>query len=98
MTPPLNMRKVLIILVIISLVILCAGKKHKNKKHQKQLLSLSQETNPANFARLVIMRLIYGLASTMGLEENISGVLNGAFVPPGVENDDYGDYSDALDF
>lgn len=92
------MRKILIVFLLVSFVILCSGKKHKNRKNQKQLLSLSQETNPANFARLVIMRLIYGLASTMGLEDNISGVLNGAFVPPGVENDDYGDYSDALDF
>lgn len=36
------------------------------------------------------MRLIYGSAVSMGLGEQISDALNGAFVPPGV--DDYDDY------
>lgn len=36
------------------------------------------------------MRLIYGFATQVGLQEPISEALNGAFVPPGV--DDYGDY------
>lgn len=36
------------------------------------------------------MRLIYGFATQVGLGEQISEALNGAFVPPGA--DDYGDY------
>lgn len=41
------------------------------------------------------MRLIYGVATRVGLGEQISEALNGAFVPPGV--DDYDDYgSDSL--
>ncbi|KAF5287644.1 hypothetical protein FQA39_LY15847 [Lamprigera yunnana] len=39
--------------------------------------------------RLLVMRLIYGFATRFGLGENISEALNGAFVPPGVE-EDYG--------
>lgn len=39
------------------------------------------------------MRLVFGVASAMGLGENLSGVLGGIFVPPGAEeyNEDYGD-------
>lgn len=37
------------------------------------------------------MRLVFGVASAMGLGENLSGVLGGVFVPPGVEDEyDYG--------
>lgn len=36
------------------------------------------------------MRLIYGIAVRLGFGEQISEALNGAFVPPGV--DDYTDY------
>lgn len=37
------------------------------------------------------MRLIYGVATRVGFGEPISDALNGAFVPPGVdEYDDYG--------
>lgn len=42
--------------------------------------------------RLLMMRLVFGVASTMGLGENLSGVLGGIFVPPGA--DDYNDYGD----
>lgn len=38
------------------------------------------------------MRLIYGIATRIGFGEQISEALNGAFVPPGV--DDYSDYAD----
>jgi len=43
--------------------------------------------------RLLMMRLVFGVASAMGLGENLSGVLGGIFVPPGADeyNDDYGD-------
>lgn len=46
--------------------------------------------NVYSIFRLVAMRLIYGSAVSMGLGEQISDALNGAFVPPGV--DDYDDY------
>lgn len=36
------------------------------------------------------MRLVYGIATRVGLGEQISEALNGVFVPPGV--DDYSDY------
>lgn len=38
------------------------------------------------------MRLIYGVATRVGLGENISDALNGAFVPPGVDDYDYSDF------
>lgn len=41
------------------------------------------------------MRLIYGLATRIGFGEQISGALNGAFVPPGVDYDYY-DADDGL--
>lgn len=62
------------------------------KKVQKKQLSQeleSRETNPPNFVRLLMMRLVYGVAAQMGLEERLSGVLNGAFVPPNADDDDY---------
>ncbi|XP_044739857.1 uncharacterized protein LOC123301188 [Chrysoperla carnea] len=66
------------------------------KKIQKELKQIQErETTPVKFVTLVAMRLIYGIASTMGLSENLSGVLNGAFVPPGV--DDYSDYGEGFD-
>lgn len=55
----------------------------------------SRETNTPNFVRLVVMRLIYGLAVQMGFEDRLSGVLNGIFVPPNAE-DDYGGFGDDL--
>ncbi|XP_046819501.1 uncharacterized protein LOC124950629 [Vespa velutina] len=63
-----------------------------NNKKTKQLSLQSKETNPANFIRLLVMRLVFGVATSMGLGENISGVLGGIFVPPGAE--DYADYAD----
>lgn len=36
------------------------------------------------------MRLVFGVASAMGLGENLSGVLGGIFVPPGADDYDYG--------
>lgn len=40
------------------------------------------------------MRLVYGIATRVGLGEQISEALNGAFVPPGV--DDYSDFGDGF--
>lgn len=79
-----------ILFTLIVLLVLCEA---RTKYSKKQLILQQRETNPANFVRLVAMRLIYGFASTLGLGDSISGVLNGAFVPPGVDDygDDYGD-------
>jgi hypothetical protein len=62
-------------------------------KKTTQLSLQSKETNVVNFMRLLMMRLVFGVASAMGLGENLSGVLGGIFVPPGADeyNDDYGD-------
>lgn len=62
-------------------------------KKTTQLSLQSKETNVVNFMRLLVMRLVFGVASAMGLGENLSGMLGGMFVPPGAEeyNDDYGD-------
>lgn len=49
-----------------------------------------RETNPPNFLRLLVMRLIYGFAVQMNLEERVAGWFNGAFVPPNADYDDYG--------
>ncbi|KAK9496870.1 hypothetical protein O3M35_012913 [Rhynocoris fuscipes] len=56
------------------------------KKHPR-------ETNLVNFVRLLVLRLIYGFATMLGLQDSISEVANGALVPPGVEDDySFGDY------
>ncbi|KAG6449783.1 uncharacterized protein LOC115443291 [Manduca sexta] len=54
----------------------------------KQLTLQRKETTPVDFTRLVVMRLVYGLAKVLGFEEPVSEVLNGALVPPGVDDDD----------
>ncbi|XP_017888540.1 uncharacterized protein LOC108630007 [Ceratina calcarata] len=61
-------------------------------KKTTQLSLQSKETNVVNFMRILVMRLVFGVASSMGLGENLSEVLGGIFVPPGV--DDYSDYGD----
>ncbi|CAH2093616.1 unnamed protein product [Euphydryas editha] len=54
----------------------------------KQLTLQRKETTPVDFTRLLVMRVVYGLAKAMGFEEPISEVLNGALVPPGADDDD----------
>lgn len=77
-----------VILLILNIVLA----RNKLTKIQKDLIKLrATETTPIKFITLLIMRLIYGVASTMGLSESLAGVMNGAFVPPGAD-DDYGDY------
>ncbi|XP_055379602.1 uncharacterized protein LOC129610860 [Condylostylus longicornis] len=49
----------------------------------------SKEATPQGFIRLLIMRLIYGIATQMGVEDRISGLFNGAFVPPNADDDDF---------
>lgn len=60
----------------------------------KQLTLQRKETTPADFTRLLVMRVVYGLAKAMGFEEPISEVLNGALVPPGADDDDDDDFGD----
>lgn len=88
-----------ILLIVVALVDAKKSKKHKKSKEPKQFLTdlKSRETDPPNFVRLVLMRLIYGIAVQMGLDDRLSGVLNGAFVPPNADNDDYGGFGDLGD-
>ncbi|KAJ8982580.1 hypothetical protein NQ317_005051 [Molorchus minor] len=81
--------RVFAVLVILAVVLnLCdARSKYKSKK---ALILRQKETNAVNFIRLSVMRLIYGVATRVGLGEQISEALNGAFVPPGVDDYDYG--------
>lgn len=59
-----------------------------NKK--AKLVSLqSKETSTTNFFRLLLMRLVFGIASAMGWGESLASFMNGAFVPPGSDYDDY---------
>ncbi|XP_068965408.1 uncharacterized protein [Bombus flavifrons] len=79
----------LAVILIVCISIQCV----ENKVKKTTQLSLqSKETNVVNFMRLLVMRLVFGVASAMGLGENLSGVLGGIFVPPGA--DDYSDYAD----
>lgn len=84
----------LVVLLIISTICDCRRLKNKraksNKAQKKQFFAGdTRETSPPNFVRLVVMRLIYGIATQMGLEERLAGVLNGVFVPPSAEDEDY---------
>ncbi|XP_011290269.1 uncharacterized protein LOC105261471 [Musca domestica] len=54
------------------------------------ILGSGKETTAPDFIRLVVMRLIYGLATTMGVEERLEGLFNGAFVPPNADGDFFG--------
>lgn len=68
-----------------------ADGKTDNARQSKLAKQLElRETNPPNFLRILIMRLIYGFAAQMNLEERVSGWFNGAFVPPNADYDDYG--------
>lgn len=99
----LTVRKIAVFLVIAMILAAdCDAKRKKSKKfatkaeakrvkedkYAKQLEL--RETSPPNFVRLLIMRLIYGIAAQMNLEERVSGWFNGAFVPPNADYDDYG--------
>ncbi|XP_037928480.1 uncharacterized protein LOC119662795 [Teleopsis dalmanni] len=63
----------------------------ENEEDRQIFLGASgKETSTPNFVRLVVMRLIYGIASTMGLEDRLEGVFNGVFVPPNADDDLFG--------
>ncbi|XP_031634745.1 uncharacterized protein LOC116348035 [Contarinia nasturtii] len=95
-------RKVAVLLLIVLILAAdCDAKRKRSKKVQSEKTMEQQktsvakelelrETNPPNFVRLLIMRLIYGLAVQMNLEERVAGWFNGAFVPPNADYDDYG--------
>lgn len=92
--------RVFLSIALVFLVIGSCEMKNKNKKvrdypSEKQLVLQRKETTPVGFTRLLVMRLVYGVAKALGFQEPISEVLNGAFVPPGAEDDDddddYGD-------
>lgn len=55
------------------------------KDSETFLAKQATETIPANFVRLLLMRLIYGFAASMGQEERLAEVFNGAFVPPNAD-------------
>nr|XP_023026109.1 uncharacterized protein LOC111514110 [Leptinotarsa decemlineata] len=83
-------RQLMILLVVLAILLnFCDGR--KRKKNSKQMILRQKETNPVNFIRLAVMRLIYGIATRIGLGDQISEALNGAFVPPGVDDYDYGE-------
>lgn len=82
----------LILLLILSYQC-CKGKifnkvREKHLRHRWEL----RETNQFNFIRLVIMRMIYGLAVQLGLQERLLGLFSGAFAPPNADYDDDDDY------
>lgn len=86
------------LVIVLLLTASCDGKRKKSKKfttkkssNTKSLKAFElRETNPPNFLRLLVMRLIYGIAAQMNLEERVAGLFNGAFVPPNADYDDYG--------
>lgn len=87
----------LLFTVVILLFSGCEMKKRKKNKEnsypsEKQLVLQRKETTPVDFTRLLVMRVVYGLAKVMGYREPLSEVLNGAFVPPGAEDDDDDDF------
>ncbi|KAH8394169.1 hypothetical protein KR215_003257 [Drosophila sulfurigaster] len=43
-------------------------------------------TSAPSFIQLVIMRLIYGIASTIGVEDRLEDTFNGAFIPPNADD------------
>lgn len=83
---------IIVILILLIIASLCesarrrrVSSKFKNKihrqklpklKNQKQLLYETRETNPPNFVTLLMMRLVYGLASSMGIEDRLPDFLS----------------------
>ncbi|XP_017779231.1 PREDICTED: uncharacterized protein LOC108564659 [Nicrophorus vespilloides] len=89
----IKMLKTALILALVLAVLVNTEAKRKRKSASDKAMILRQkETNAVDFIRLAVMRLIYGIATRIGLGEQISEALNGAFVPPGVD-DDYSDYN-----
>lgn len=91
---------IIVILILLIIASLCesarrrrVSSKFKNKlrtklpklKNQKQLLYETRETNPPNFVTLLMMRLVYGLATSMGIEDRLPDFL----APPNADDGDF---------
>ncbi|CAG9559149.1 unnamed protein product [Danaus chrysippus] len=88
-----------LLLVFVLLSVIGFGEMKKRKMDyptDKQLTLQKKETTPVDFTRLLVMRVVYGLAKVMGFEEQVGEVLNGALVPPGADEDDDFDDDDGL--
>lgn len=86
-------RHFVFLFVLLCVFNLCEMKKRKmDYPTEKQLTLQRKETTPVDFTRLLVMRVVYGLAKVMGLQEPVSELLNGALVPPGADDD--GDFDD----
>lgn len=108
----LTFRKIAVMLVIVLILLAttdCEAKRKRSKKVQEKSQTAQRktpvakelelrETNPPNFVRLLIMRLIYGLAAQMNLEERVAGWFNGAFAPPNADYAEYGFGDELGDF
>lgn len=84
-------QKVIIFVMVIALMANVVNGRRKTKSsNQKQLRQdlQSRETDPPNFLRLLLMRLVYGIAVQIGAEDRLAGFLNGIFVPPNADDDD----------
>ncbi len=88
-------RKVIlfVILIIVVMTNTVHGKRKRKTENQKQLDNdrqylQSRETDTPNFLRLLLMRLVYGIAVQIGAEDRLAGFLNGVFVPPNADDDD----------
>lgn len=102
-----NIAIILLLVVLVATVCDARRRRYGRRKHHvpsrktlKQLEYEARETNTPNFVRLVLMRLVYGIATQMGIEDRLDDAFGGAFVPPNAieESDDYLDvFSDEGD-
>ncbi|XP_063368395.1 uncharacterized protein LOC134656802 [Cydia amplana] len=88
------MRGFLILLTLCLVFSSCEMKRKKVRDYptEKQLTLQRKETTPVDFTRLLVMRVVYGVAKMMGFQEQVGNVLNGALVPPGADDDDDDDF------
>lgn len=88
------MRGFLILLTLCLVFSSCEMKRKKVRDYptEKQLTLQRKETTPVDFTRLLVMRVVYGVAKMMGFQEQVGDVLNGALVPPGADDDDDDDF------
>ena len=100
-----NTKLIILIVVVLIVISLCEARKRripsrlKHKinrnsklpklKNQKQLLYETRETSPPNFVTLLFFRLIYGIATQMGIEDRLPGFI----APPNADEADYGFFS-----
>ncbi|KDR08426.1 hypothetical protein L798_01772 [Zootermopsis nevadensis] len=81
------LRKIVFTIALTAIFLLGASEARR-RKNNKQKQIQSRETNVIKFVQLLVLRLVYGIATSMGFGENISEFFGGIFVPPGVEDDD----------